>query len=703
MKLLLSDKKALSLLEESQRKPLADEDKAYCIEKGVLSEYIPMSHDEAVIQIKQLAEKILYDKAAKAFLYSVSSGDYRYRTVLSSLVWAKSLFAHNCESGREYQGRFQCKVCGMDMSLESGKTNLNITKYCRERLFPKKNFMDICCAGYVLNDLSEFTKLSEVEFVDDDIRILNRIFGLAKEISSANKVNALLKRVSVDKSIAITVNDASSVIGVLASCGVFDTPDHRSYASGFVRCDEREFVYETDIYYPLNFWHGKHGINYTAIDDTFGRVTSGELSADNAILGQAERTELKDKRPVSKAEQYFVDKAHIIDLDDRQRYYYGLSPLNPDWDRVVMYSVTHSTNKRSEIFFECDHVKKLIYEELSGVDGYKYYLESDMDVATNNRQMIIPKTARGREQNLTPSILKTPTHMLAQLQVYLKGRTAGVISFNCSNDQELPHMSGTFETKADFAKYTEKYIASCPEDYELQLNNFVNRKRVLVKFTAGDIFRAQITPTLYTYGLILGKVRQLETWPEIPVGHPMKIMMTQPLIIRQYGIITSNSQMKTEKLDKIPLLEAQFAQDSEILWETYPIVCHKKLDEIDVDFGFGINNRLRTIVWGLSMHVFDEDLWDKAGFEKTNEIGVCTSGFDKSVSLTYGVFLNININRGSEEPDLIHNNEKAENQKKIAAQLLGLDEKSAFDDFAMRYGGITRKQYIEFAEERFKK
>lgn len=696
------DMKTMELIKKSSGKSLTEAEVIYCRNSGLLIDHESVTHDEAVAKIHMLAEKISLEATTKSFLYSISSGDCRYRTILSSLIWAKMLPVHDCEISDQYRCGKNCSICGLKISEENGKAEFNELEYVRLRLFPSKKFMDTCSAGYVLHDLLAFRNLPAVEFFDEDLRTLRRILGLAEQISPTNKVNALLKLVSADQSLALTAADAYSIMGVLASCGVYDTPEYKSYARGFVRCDEREFVYETDIYYPLHLWRGKNGINYAAIEAFFGELTAGKLAAKHVIRGKVEREEKALTTNTSKAEVFFKDGEHVIDMDNRQRYYFGLAPMDPTWDRIVIYSATHNNMKRSEIFFDGDRIKKIVFEQ-KRIDYFEYYMEADMDVATRSRRMILPKTDRGREHTITPSLLMTPTHMHAQLHVYLNGRSAGAWTFNSSNDQALPLPSTNFETREDFARFAEEYIASCPSDYRAQLDRFIHKKRVKVRFTAGDIFRAQISTTQYTYGLILGKVRQLEKWPEIPKGHPIMCTMTQPLLIRQYDIITTNPHMTAEELSLIPLMHMHLAQDNEILWATYPIVCHKDLAEEDIDLGFGINSRLRTIIWGLSMHTFDEKSWSAAGFEDTHAVGICSQGDGKS-TMTYGVFMGIQIDSGDGENDYILPRKEHEfKQKEMVTRLLGLDPENACDDFARRYGGITRKKYIEFAKTRYKK
>lgn len=62
--------------------------------------------------------------------------------------------------------------------------------------------------------------------------------------------------------------------------------------------------------------------------------------------------------------------------------------------------------------------------------------------------------------------------------------------------------------------------------------------------------------------------------------------MTQPIIFRQYAIVTENGNMTADELENIPLMEMRIAQDNEILWETYPIVCSKSLRKMTLTWDF---------------------------------------------------------------------------------------------------------------------
>lgn len=343
------DQKAIRLLKKYNiyNNSLSEEEIQYCIEKGVMFEPLTLDHDDVIDEIKERAGGIPMKDAVNAFLYSISTGDLRYRTILSSVVWGKSLKPHKFVSTQRYHRNYQwCDVCSICFDEDTGKCNQNLNGYNRYRYFSGEQ--DICQAGYVLLDLREYEKLPKVTYSAENIRILNRIFGLAEELGMANKVVALQKLITQEKFFKATKNEINSILGVLSICGVFDTPEHKSAATHFTENINRGFEMECDLFYPLNHWRGKHGINYDAVKKVFGPVVGDCLDKSHAICGEVKRN-LSDKKKKSKAEQYFKDGEHFLELSNEYRYYYGLSKLEKSWDKVVKYSTTYNIYKRTEI------------------------------------------------------------------------------------------------------------------------------------------------------------------------------------------------------------------------------------------------------------------------------------------------------------------------------------------------------------------
>lgn len=705
------DKKAIALLRKyylpyKTDSTLTEKDIQNAIAAGVLVPNDVMTHDEIIDEIKALSQRISLEDTAKSFLYSLSTGDTRYRTALSSLIWARALPEHkfitNNDSVYEWK-HGGCSVCGCAHGV-SAPEEIDFNRYGVFRYLPPVQYgnqPDFGCAEYVLNDLREFEKLPAVLPCDNDYYILNRIFGAVMLMKSHNKASALIAEIRRQKLLNTTGNGIHCLLGVLSMCGILESEEEKGYLHRFTNGSGRNFYMDNDLFYPLNHWKGKYGINYSAVNEIFGSFCGDKLDSDKAVSIDSNIGILtgKTNKKNSKAEQYFKENEYIIDLNDRYRCYYGISPISDSWDRETMYSVTHEIKKRTILFFEGNTIKKYIYEEYSA--AYSYYEECDLNAETDSRKLLLPKTSRGRAKPLTPSMLRTPTYMCGHLIVHFsKDGNGGVTSFNSSNDQLLPLPPDNISSRQDFIDYTEKYIESCPKEYENVLNNFRIKTRAYIKFKAGDIFRVQLTPTLYTYCLILGRVREILKWEEIPPNHPLQSIMCQPIAFRQYDIITDDPNMTADTLKKYPLLITKYAQDNEILFETYPIVCRKHLEPSDIDFGFCLENEL--LVWGLTVHELTDDelslmpIWSKWCEKRPADVS--------SFSFYCGVYINVwyrELKKGRISTDeyFDYYNEA----KKMIIQTLSLSPSSPEDDFAVRYGGITREQYIRLADERFKK
>ncbi|MGN0695271.1 MAG: hypothetical protein ACI4J5_00740 [Oscillospiraceae bacterium] len=91
-------KKALTILKRSEKQSLAAEEAALFEEQKLTARYEPLNHDELISRIKRSADKIPLQKTAKGFLYSISSGDMRYHTALSSLIWARAVQFHSIQA-----------------------------------------------------------------------------------------------------------------------------------------------------------------------------------------------------------------------------------------------------------------------------------------------------------------------------------------------------------------------------------------------------------------------------------------------------------------------------------------------------------------------------------------------------------------------------------------------------------------------------
>ena len=218
-----------------------------------------------------------------------------------------------------------------------------------------------------------------------------------------------------------------------------------------------------------------------ALAEVFPACVTEAMEADKAEVSLTDvySESKKDSAPVSRAEDAFTDGKHILELDDRRRHYFGLSRLDPTWHKEVRYSVLYNSFKRTEVYFEGNSIKKVIFESKSlqgdGTLTDGTYSERDIVAETEDRYLLLPKTSRGRKKPWTPSLLDTFTYVTVRLEVNFG---VGMHLINWKNGMTLPLVDQyigngkSVKSPLAFYTYTDEYIRNIPENYEEVLADF---------------------------------------------------------------------------------------------------------------------------------------------------------------------------------------------------------------------------------------
>lgn len=750
----MTDKKALALLKKyylpykAEGQP-SDTDRENAVKSGVIVPDTAMTHDEIVSEIKALSERISLESAAKAFLHSLSSGDMRYRSAISSLMWARALPEHEFISNGVEKTEWRttsCVVCGCSHGLDT-KENVDWNEYNVFRYLPPKQYgrePNFTCAEYVLNDLREFEKLPAVEPCDEDYRILNGIFACVGEMKPHNMDTALLAEIRKRKFINATGNVIHCILGILSVCGILEGAENKGYLHGFVNFTDHGMARDGLTFYPLIFWRGKNGVNYQAVAEIFGSFSGDALLPENAIIPEtAEKAVHTEKKPASKAEQYFTDGVYTVMLTDEERRYLALDPLDKSWETVSMYSVTGCLKKRTVLFYDGNTIVKVIYEEYSvsedGSYNWKSYNEFDTRLETDNRTMLLPLTSRGRAKPVTPTNVMAVKPFGCGLYIYLQKDKSRIVAQNLRNNQEIPvgekDRVRKIMSDEDFHEFMSYYIPTCPDDYFERIAAVRNMEHQTVKFKAGDIFRCQVDRQHYAYGLILGKTREIEKWDELPKEHSFRHVMMQPIIVRMYDFVTTDKDLTATELSGKPLRPPKLCSDCDILWGTHKVVAHKELAPDDIQFQLQLarqgkknehitpftaetfvkmspkepkpkmdSPRALYVEWGFASF---EIPWEKVpdNIRKLLDEGVY---FDGGVAMGISAELCgkslTDILKETPKHMIRHNLLLPENRDKfnLIMNFLGLPDNCILDDFAAKYGGISRQEYIELINSRNK-
>ena len=744
------DPKSLSVLKKyylpyrTTGKPSANE-----MEQGILAGVLvpasEITHDKMISGIKDLSERISLTAAAKGFLYSLSSGDMRYRTAISSLVWARMLPNHTAAETERKNDR--CGICGCSHGLDQSES-VDWNEYGVFRYLPPTHYgkqPNFTCAEYVLNDLREFEKLPAVEPCDEDYRILNNIFAVTGTMKPHNTDTALLSEIRRMKIIDATGNGIHCILAILSICSVLENADHKGFLNGFTNSADIGRYRDDLSFYPLFFWRGKDGINYAAVKELFGSFSGENLAPEKAVIEKASAAKPPKKKTVSKAEQYYAAGTDCITLTDEERYYLALDAIQPKWEQESLFSVTHNWRKRTILFYEGNTIVKIINEEQyadgEGKISSINYRECDTRLETDDRKMLLPLISRGSSKPITPTNVMAVLPFGCELYLYLHQNESMILARNPRNNQEIAlgekKRIQRIVSDKDFHEFMQHYISTCPDSYFERIAEVRGMEHQTVRFRAGDIFRCQIDRTHFTYGIILGKTRELEKWPELPERHSYRSQMAQPIIVRMYDFVTTDTCVSVEQLTNVSLRPPEICADNDIIWGTHKITAHKELEPDDVQFQihlarqttrngqglpFAAENFTKIIAPALPDEIRKKgkppaSLYVEWGFATCElpweDVPECIrkmlqEGYYFNGGVRFGIsgeycgktladILSDTPKNALQYDLLLLENRKSFN---LVMNCLGLPDDCSYDDFAEKYGGISRERYIELVKER---
>ena len=726
------DKKAIALLKkyylsyQITEKP-ADKDFEAAVKSGVFVPKSSITHDEMIREIKDLSERISVEKAAKAFLYSLSSGDLRYRSAIAGLIWARSLPEHSSKNTERINGK--CLICGCTHGLGDAET-IDWNEYGVFRYLPPKQYgkePDYTCAEYVLNDLKEFEKLPPVEPGEEDYRILDGIFAAIISLKDHNKDTAAVSEIRSKKVIDASSTGVHCILEILSICSILENDEHKGFLHEFTNCGPIERYRDDMFFYPLYFWKRKDGINYDAVRAIFGGFDEGKLIPENAVFAdrdqQSDSTNPVPAKRNAKKDPYFTDHVYCITLTEEERRYLALDGLNPSWEKETLYNVTGICHNRMILFYEADTIVKVIYEEYGVKDekiASQNYTEFDTKLATDHRNMILPQTARGRAKKITISNVLSIMSVGCNFCIYMRDKSRMAV-WNPRNNQDLfigdADKVKDIKSDQDFHAYMKYYMSTCPDDYFDRVNEIRTLPHQTVKFGPGDVFRCQIDRNHYTYGLILAKTRELEKWKDLQAPHIFRELMGQPILFRMYDFVTTDKSMTVEQLQNMKMRPPELYQDNDIIWGTHQIIGRKKLEVDDIQFNVNVgdvflqygkqrsrNPDLIYIEWGFTTATvpkdhLSEEIKEMLSDHTYHEMGGAFHITGKNCGKTLSEIL-------KETPGhyLQGNLLLPENRDKFNCimNFLGLPDDCSYDDFADKFGGITRQQFIDLLEKRCK-
>lgn len=426
-------------------------------------------------------------------------------------------------------------------------------------------------------------------------------------------------------------------------------------------------------------------------------------------------------------------KEFYIELRNSERKYFGLNEIVTPEDTTTFYSKTNFWYKRTTLFWKAETVVKVIVEEncviKDGTINFRSYCEFDTEIHTENREMVLPLTNRGKKKKLSATNIINIMPFGCTFYFYIDSayerEHVHLSACNQRSNQRLAigeqERINKIRNAHDFREFVEYFIATCPDDYFERVNLMKTSKHITVKYRVGDIFRIELDRFNYCYGLIIGEAKKIQKWPELPERHSLRNIMMVPLMIRIYDIVTSDKNLTTTQLKDVPLGNMRLCGDNDIIWGIHPIVSHKELEPEDIHFNFVCTKYYNE---DRRCTVFTQDFLTSSNIISTpKKYNLYLEWGTAATTLSYsqlsdklrdylsdyrspygGVSMGISPDKYAVSDEEFKNSAIykydifKEHNSELRLELfscLGLPADATFDDFAKMYGGLTKAEIVK--------
>lgn len=282
------------------------------------------------------------------------------------------------------------------------------------------------------------------------------------------------------------------------------------------------------------------------------------------------------------------------ELSNNQREYFGLEPINDNWERVILKGDTY--RPESILYFDKDTIKRHI------ISTDKTYFEKQYNEQTKDKIILLPKTDKGKEKKLSASVLEQRQPTGVYLSINCGDLTIG--NYNTQTTFYSNKWDNEEQSDKSISELIIDFIEQSPENHLDEIKKFKVSKRKNLKFNPGDYFCFKLDRTSFGFGRILLDVNKIRENKLIIDNHGLGLLMGPPVIVELFAYKSQIRNIEIEILDKQTRLPADVMMDNLFLYGEYEIIGHRELldEEFDFPISYGRSIDQRRIVflqWGL--------------------------------------------------------------------------------------------------------
>ncbi|WP_019913581.1 hypothetical protein [Paenibacillus sp. HW567] len=233
------------------------EDFEYAKSKGLMFDPITITHDEIVLRLHELHQRVTKERVAAAFLHSLSTKKVHLRSALSSWALTSSLPVHTYEQRSSVRPNYSrcgdCNAHGIMSDRNYVNDDLNVLNF--ERV--KWGGIRLNWLLYCWLDLELFSKEEPFEVTAEDIAILSRLLEAVRDCADHESARMLEKRWK--EVVPSSKNERDVLMEIWGYAGLLvpgDTPQKRRGGSS--------------DYDSMAEWQGDDGYSQEALEFFFG-------------------------------------------------------------------------------------------------------------------------------------------------------------------------------------------------------------------------------------------------------------------------------------------------------------------------------------------------------------------------------------------------------------------------------------------------
>lgn len=395
-------------------------------------------------------------------------------------------------------------------------------------------------------------------------------------------------------------------------------------------------------------------------------------------------------------------------ISNSTRTLLGLKPIQASWEILQKNTYTY--------FYENNLLHKVIYTDKE--KDSKLLIELDTNISLDDSLNLV--SARGKTKPLNLRNIEKEKSKEPYLSINLTKNTllveCGVkwlpeLSFASANTinndipEQIKHLSGESE-------------------WNKKVQTLLKNPKIRQSYKDGDIFCVRLDAHQYVYALLIGsflKLRKKDFWPVRNGGNYLSSVPCVPIMLRKFNFVSNRNDLHLEEILKHELLNPEIIMDDLLLRGDFKIVAHKKLTENDIlmPMHYSCYGKHKGSGWAtaLGMGVFDkENKYNKRAWIKTRmpfykEIKIVFNWGLGSVEIDASLFVDNEmadedfverngiggIISGLDKDGKLINSDTIFSDEKLRSifKTMNIDSELDFDAFNKKYGGLTRKEYLE--------